>query len=47
MKFIWVKGHANNKENNRCDVLAVSAAESTDLEKDVWYEKESNGGGLF
>ena len=44
VKFIWVKGHANNKENNRCDVLAVSAAESTDLEKDVWYEKESNGG---
>ena len=47
VKFIWVKGHANNKENNRCDVLAVSAAESTVLEKDVWYEKESNGGGLF
>ena len=47
VKFIWVKGHANNKENNRCDVLAVSAAESTVLEKDVWYEKESNGGGVF
>ena len=47
VKFIWVKGHANNKENNRCDVLAVSAAESTVLEKDVWYEKVSNGGGLF
>lgn len=47
VKFIWVKGHANNKENNRCDVLAVSAAESTVLEKDVWYEKESSGGGLF
>jgi ribonuclease HI len=47
VKFIWVKGHANNKENNRCDVLAVSAAESTVLEKDVWYEKESNSGGLF
>jgi len=44
VKFIWVKGHANNKENNRCDVLAVSAAESAVLEKDIWYEKESNGG---
>ena len=47
MKFIWVKGHSNNEENNRCDALAVSAAESTILEKDVWYEKESIGGGLF
>jgi len=48
VKFIWVKGHSNNEENNRCDALAVSAAESTILEKDVWYEKESiGGGGLF
>ena len=22
VKFIWVKGHANNKENERCDKLA-------------------------
>ena len=42
VEFIWVKGHSNNEENNRCDALAVSAAESTILEKDVWYEKESN-----
>jgi len=27
VSFIWVKGHANNKENERCDVLAVQAAE--------------------
>ena len=42
IKFVWVKGHSNNKENNRCDYLAVSAAESTVLEKDVWYEKETS-----
>lgn len=24
VKFIWVKGHASNEFNNRCDVLAVS-----------------------
>ena len=48
IKFVWVKGHSNNKENNRCDYLAVSAAESTVLEKDVWYEKEtSSSRGLF
>ena len=23
IKFIWVKGHASNEFNNRCDVLAV------------------------
>ena len=38
VSFIWVKGHANNKENERCDILAVEAAESRKLKKDVWYE---------
>jgi len=36
--FIWVKGHADNKENNRCDALAVQAAESKSLLIDQWYE---------
>ncbi len=26
VKFVWVKGHASNVENNRCDELAVAAA---------------------
>ena len=39
VSFIWVKGHANNKENERCDSLAVKAAESNDLIVDTWYEK--------
>jgi ribonuclease HI len=26
VKFVWVKGHDTNKENNHCDKLAVSAA---------------------
>ena len=25
VSFTWVKGHSNNKENERCDFLAVSA----------------------
>ena len=37
--FVWVKGHANNKENERCDFLAVQAAESKSLQIDQWYEK--------
>lgn len=26
LKFVWVRGHASNAENNRCDELAVAAA---------------------
>ncbi len=36
--FVWVKGHANNKENERCDELAVKATENNPLEIDSWYE---------
>lgn len=38
VKFIWIKGHANIKENERCDQLAVRAAESNDFQVDTWYE---------
>lgn len=38
VRFVWVKGHANNKENERCDTLAVQAADSKDLLIDQWYE---------
>lgn len=39
VSFFWVKGHANNTENERCDFLAVQASESAALEVDHWYEK--------
>jgi ribonuclease HI len=38
IKFIWVKGHAANKENNRCDELAVAASKSRHLLIDEGYE---------
>ncbi len=38
VRFMWVRGHSNNKENERCDFLAVQAAESNDLLVDSWYE---------
>jgi len=41
INFIWVKGHANNKENERCDFLAVQAAESNNLIIDNWYENNA------
>lgn len=42
IKFVWVKGHASNVENNRCDELAVAAAMSKDLKIDFEYEREQN-----
>ena len=49
IRFFWVKGHNNNVENERCDRLAVSAAEGADLVSDVWYENQSrnNNSTLF
>jgi len=41
VKFIWVKGHASNKENNRCDELAVAAAQGAHLKADAGYEAEA------
>lgn len=37
VKFHWVKGHATNLENNRCDKLATDAAQSKDLFNDNGY----------
>lgn len=39
VKFVWVRGHAGNAENERCDTLAVSAAQSHNLLIDKGYEK--------
>ena len=39
VKFIWVKGHSDNIENERCDKLAVAAAEQENLMVDSEYEK--------
>lgn len=38
-EFVWIKGHAGHAENERCDQLAVSAAEGYDLLIDEEYEK--------
>jgi len=41
IKFVWVKGHASNAYNNRCDVLATAAADGRNLLVDEVYEKEN------
>lgn len=39
LTFHWVKGHASNPYNNRCDELATSAADGNDLLIDENYER--------
>jgi ribonuclease HI len=40
VKFVWVKGHADNKYNNRCDILATQAADSGRYIEDVGFGKD-------
>ncbi len=47
VKFVWVKGHAENIENNRCDELAVIASKSTQLLIDEGYENNNTNASLF
>ena len=38
VRFVWIKGHADNVENERCDRLAVAAAEGANLLEDTGYD---------
>jgi ribonuclease HI len=44
VRFVWIKGHSNNIENDRCDRLAVEAYTGSPLSEDNGYnpEKEDN-----
>ena len=42
IKFVWVKGHAENIYNNRCDELATTAADGKNLLIDAGYEELQN-----
>ena len=37
IKFVWVKGHADNHYNNQCDLLATTAADGKNLLTDEGY----------
>ena len=45
--FHWVKGHAGHIENERCDFLAVSAAEGKNLKIDEFFEREKEKNELI
>lgn len=38
VQFIWVKGHDGHPQNERCDVLATSAADGSNLIEDAGLE---------
>jgi ribonuclease HI len=46
IKFIWVRGHAGHKENERCDELAVAACKQPNLAIDSVFEMEAGKSGL-
>jgi len=39
VRFVWVRGHAGNPGNERCDALAVAAASSGNHRIDAAYER--------
>lgn len=39
VEFHWVRGHAGHPENERCDVLATTAADSDDLVEDEMWQQ--------
>jgi len=42
VRFHWIKGHNEHPQNERCDALAVKAAESETLFVDEGFEAEPN-----
>ncbi len=47
VRLVWVKGHSNIPENERCDALAVEASEKSDLPPDEGYESRFRKNPLF
>jgi ribonuclease HI len=46
-KFIWIKGHNEHPQNERCDKLAVAAALKENLPADEGFEAQNDGQSLF
>jgi len=47
IRFVWVKGHAENPFNNRCDELATRAADGDNLLIDTAFEEEQKQTKIF
>jgi ribonuclease HI len=46
VRFKWIKGHANNPENEICDALAVEASRGV-LHEDTGYHPDEDNGKLL
>lgn len=44
IRFVWIKGHNNHPENERCDELAVQAGKQKSLLIDTVFEAENQKG---
>lgn len=47
VRFVWIKGHANNTENEICDRLAVNAYREENLPVDTGYNPDEEKNDLF
>ncbi|MFO7616014.1 MAG: ribonuclease HI [Bacteroidales bacterium] len=49
VRFVWIKGHSDHVENERCDHLAVEASNGRELLVDAVYESglAEDQGNLF
>jgi len=47
VRLKWLKGHAGHIENERCDVLATTAAQKETLRRDEFFESSQNDNGIF
>jgi ribonuclease HI len=46
VKFVWVKGHAGDPLNERCDRLAAAAAAAPGLPNDIFYVSQIQNNNL-
>ncbi len=47
VRFVWIKGHASNPENELCDRMAVESSVKKDLQEDTGYDAGTEDGILF
>jgi ribonuclease HI len=47
VKFVWIKGHASNPENELCDRLAVAASKNSEPKEDTGYTPDEENDNIF
>jgi ribonuclease HI len=47
VKFVWIKGHASNPENELCDRLAVAASKNSEPKEDTGYTPDEENDDIF